>query len=91
MNEQDNTRITKELALEYYIEQKLAEMQSEKAERLATTIPNWCTKREIFAAFDEDIKSVLNKMFHDKKIKVHKTIHAPIHDYVEYIGEQENE
>ena len=86
MNEQDNTRITKELALEYYIEQKLAEMQSEKAERLNNVEPNWVVKRELFEAFDKDIKSVLNKMFHEKRIKVHKTKDAPIMDYVEYIG-----
>ena len=83
--------LDKQLALEYYIEKKLAEMQAEKAERLATTIPNWCTKRELFEAFDKDIKAVLNKMFHENKVKVHKTIHAPIHDYVELVKEEKNE
>lgn len=82
--------LDKQLALEYYIEKKLAEMQAEKSERLATTIPNWCTKRELFEAFDKDIKAVLNNMFHEKRIKVHKTKDAPIMDYVEYIGEKDN-
>lgn len=82
--------LDKQLALEYYIEQKLDEMQAEKAERMKNTIPNWLTKREAFEAFDKDIKSVLNKMFHEKRIKVHKTKDAPIMDYVEYIKTEEN-
>ena len=83
--------LDKQLALEYYIEQKLAEMQAEKAERLKNKIPNWLTKREAFEAFDKDIKAVLNKLFHERKIKVHKTKDAPIMDYVEFIGDKENE
>ena len=82
--------IDKQLALEYYIEQKLADMQEEKAERFKNVEPNWVTKKELFDAFDKDVRAILNKFFHDKKIKVHKTIHAPIMDYVEYINTEEN-
>ena len=78
-------RIPKELALEYYIEQKLAEMQTEKAERLKNVEPHMVTKKEIYDAIIVDAKAILNKMFHENKIKVHKTIHAPIHDFVELV------
>lgn len=76
--------------LEKYIERKLAEMQAEKAERLKNVVPNFVTKKEAFDAFDKDIRAVLNKLFHEKRIKVHKTIHADIHDFIEYIGEKDN-
>jgi hypothetical protein len=76
--------------LEKYLYEKLDALQTEKAERLKNTIPNWLTKREAFEAFDKDIKAVLNKMFHEKRIKVHKTKDAPIMDYVEYIKTEEN-
>ena len=76
--------------LEKYINAKLQEMQTEKAERLPNTLPNWVTKKEAFDAFDKDIRTILNKLFHEKRIKVHKTIHADIHDFIEYIGEKDN-
>lgn len=82
--------IDKQLALEYYIEQKLSEMQAEKAERLKTIFPNLVTKSELFEAIEKDKRAALNKLFNEKKIKVHKTIHAPIMDFVEYVGDKEN-
>jgi hypothetical protein len=80
-------KLDKQHALEYYLEEKLAEMQTEKAERLKNVEPNWCTKKEIYDAIIVDAKAILNKMFHENKVKVHKTIHAPIHDYVELVKE----
>lgn len=69
--------------LEQYITAKLDAMQTEKAK--SATIPNMVTKKELFGAIDRDVRAVLNKMFKEKKIKVHKTCHAPIQDYVELI------
>ena len=83
--------LDKQLTLEHYIVRKLDEMQTEKAERLKNVEPNWLTKQEAFSAFNKDIKAVMNKLFKEGKIRVHKTIHAPIQDYVEYVGEQEND
>ena len=74
--------------LEKYIDTKLQAMQSEKAERLKDVEPKWITKAELFSAIDKDVKAVLNKLFHEKKIRVHKTIHAPIQDYVEYLNKE---
>ena len=76
--------------LEKYIVAKLQEMQTEKAERLKNVEPNWVTKSELFEAIEKDKRSVLNKLFHEGKIRVHKTKDAPIHDYVEYIGGNDN-
>lgn len=76
--------------LEKYIVAKLQEMQTEKAEKFPNKIPNMVTKREIYDAIIVDAKAVLNKLFHERKIKVHKTKDAPINDYVEYVGGQEN-
>jgi len=70
-----------------YLLQKLEDMQTEKAERLKNVEPNYVTKKELFAAIEADKKAILNKWFREGKIKVHKTIHAPIHDYVELIKE----
>lgn len=75
--------------LEKYIYEKLEAMQEEKAERLKNVEPNMVTKAELFAAIEADKKAILNKWFKEGKIKVHKTIHAPIHDYVELIKEDE--
>ena len=47
------------------------------------------TRGELFGAIDKDVKAVLNKMFQEKKIKVHKTIHAPIRDFVELVKTEE--
>ena len=68
-----------------YLLQKLEDMQTEKAERLKNVEPNWCTKKELFDAIEADKKAILNKWFKEGKIKVHKTIHASIHDYVELV------
>lgn len=73
--------------LEKYIYEKLAAMQTEKAERLKNVEPHMVTKRELFDAIEADKKAILNKWFREGKIRVHKTIHAPIHDYVELIKE----
>lgn len=69
--------------LEQYIYAKLDEMQTEKAKQ--PIHPNMLTKAEFLPAVDEDIRMVLNKMYMDKKIKVHPTKDAPINDYVELI------
>ena len=71
--------------LEKYIYEKLAEMQTEKAERLKNVEPHMVTKKELFDAIEADKKAILNKWFREGKIKVHKTIHAPIHDFVELV------
>lgn len=71
--------------LEKYLYAKLEAMQTEKAERLKDVEPNWVTKAEFFDAIEADEKAILNKWFKEGKIKVHKTIHAPIHDYVELV------
>ena len=73
--------------LEKYLYAKLEAMQDDKAERLKNVEPNYVTKKELFAAIEADKKAILNKWFREGKIKVHKTIHAPIHDYVELIKE----
>jgi hypothetical protein len=74
--------------LEKYLYAKLDEMQTEKAERLKNVMPNWITKKEFFDAIEADKKAILNKWFKEGKIRVHKTIHAPIHDYVELEKEE---
>lgn len=76
--------------LEKYIDAKLQAMQSEKAERLKDVEPKWITKAEFFSAVDKDVRVVLNKLFHEKKIRVHKTIHATQNDYIEYLNREEN-
>ena len=75
--------------LEKYIEAKLQEMQTEKAERLKNVEPNMITKVEFFSAVDKDIRAIMNKLFHEKRIKVHKTIHADINDYIELVKNAE--
>lgn len=74
--------------LEKYIYEKLEAMQTEKAERLKNVEPHMVTKKEIYDAIIVDAKAILNKMFHENKVKVHKTIHAPIHDFVELVKEE---
>lgn len=73
---------------EKYLHDRLSELQDTKAEEMATTIPNWVTKQELFDAIEKDKKAILNKWFKEGKIKVHKTIHAPIHDFVELVKEE---
>ena len=69
--------------LKKYITEKLSAMQEEK-EKLPT-LPNMVTKQELFDAIHKDEREILNEMFREKKIKVHKTVHAPILDYVELV------
>lgn len=71
--------------LEKYLYAKLDAMQDEKAERLKNVEPHMITKSEFFSAVDKDIRAIMNKLFHEKRIKVHKTIHADIHDYIELV------
>jgi hypothetical protein len=73
--------------LEKYLYSKLDAMQTEKAERLKNVEPHMITKSEFFSAVDKDIRAIMNKLFHEKRIKVHKTIHADIHDYIELVKE----
>lgn len=75
--------------LEKYIYAKLDAMQTEKAK--STVIPNFVTKGELLGAISKDARKVLNKMFVEKKIKIHPTKDAPINDYVELIKQNENE
>lgn len=75
--------------IEKYLYAKLDAMQNEKAERLKNVEPHYVTKKEFFDAIEADKKAILNKWFREGKIKVHKTIHAPIHDYVELVKEEE--
>lgn len=75
--------------LEKYLYAKLDAMQEEKAERLKNIEPHMVTKAELFAAIEADKKAILNKWFREGKIKVHKTIHSAIHDYVELVKEEE--
>lgn len=69
--------------LEQYLYAKLDAMQSEKAD--STVEPKFVTKGELLGAISKDIRKLLNKMFVEKKIKVHPTKDAPINDYVELI------
>lgn len=75
--------------LEKYLYAKLDAMQTEKAERLKNVEPHMITKSEFFSAVDKDIRAIMNKLFHEKRIKVHKTIHADIHDYIELVKNAE--
>lgn len=71
--------------LSEYLYDLLNEMQTEKAK--STHVPNMVTKGELFGAIDKDVRNVLNKMFQERKIKVHKTIHAATQDFVELVKE----
>lgn len=71
--------------LEQYITAKLDTMQTEKAN--STTVPRFVTKAEFFASVDKDIRKVLNKMYIEKKLKVHPTKDAPIQDFIELVKE----
>lgn len=77
--------------LEKYIEQKLAELQAEKAERMKNIWPNWMTRFELRSAIEADIRAILNRMYHQGKVRVYQTQHDKSHDYIEYLGEQHNE
>lgn len=69
-----------------YLVAKLDEMQTTKAQQ--PIVPNMVTKQELFDAIDKDIKDTLNSLFTERKIKVHKTVHAPISYYVELVKEK---
>ena len=71
--------------LEQYITAKLDAMQTEKAN--STIEPKFVTKGEMLGAISKDARKVLNKMFVEKKIKIHPTKDAPINDFVELIKE----
>lgn len=70
---------------EKYLYEKLDAMQTEKAELLKNVEPNWLTKKEFFDAIEADKKAILNKWFKEGKIRVHKTIHSSIYDFVELV------
>lgn len=72
--------------LEKYIYAKLDAMQTENAK--STVEPKFVTKGELLGAISKDARKVLNKMFVEKKIKIHPTKDAPINDFVELIKEQ---
>lgn len=72
-------------AMHDYLYSRLEQMQDEKAK--TNTEPCWVTKAELFAEIDKDARYVLNQWFKEKKIKVHKTIHSPIQDFIELVKE----
>lgn len=69
--------------LEQYIYAKLDAMQTEKAKQLIH--PNMLTKAEFLSAVDKDIRKVLNKMYVEKKLKVHQTVHSSANDYIQLV------
>lgn len=71
--------------LEQYLYAKLDAMQTEKEK--SNVVPKFVTKGELLGAISKDARKVLNKMFVEKKIKVHPTKDAPINDFVELIKE----
>lgn len=71
--------------LEQYITTKLDAMLIEKAK--SNVDPKFVTKGELLGAISKDARKVLNKMYVEKKIKVHPTKDAPINDFVELIKE----
>lgn len=72
--------------LSEYLYDLLDEMQTEKAK--STHVPNMVTRGELFGAIEKDVKEILNQWFREKKIKVHKTIHAATQDFVELVKEK---
>lgn len=74
-------------SIEQYITAKLDAMQTEKEN--STVEPKFVTKGELLGAINKDIRKVLNKMFVEKKIKVHPTKDAPINDFVELVKNEE--
>lgn len=71
--------------LEQYITTKLDAMQTEKAN--SNVEPKFVTKGELLGAISKDARSVLNKMYVDKKIIIHPTKDAPVNDFVELLKE----
>lgn len=74
-------------SLEQYITAKLDAMQTEKAN--SKVEPKFVTKGELLEAISKDARKVLNKMFVEKKLKIHPTKDAPINDYVELVKEMQ--
>lgn len=72
-------------SLEQYIYAKLDAMQTEKASQ--PIHPNMVTKAEFLAAVNKDIRTVLNKLYIEKKLKVHPTVHPSANDYIELVKE----
>ncbi len=68
---------------EQYLISTLDELQIEKAKEPKE--PNLVTKEELYTKIEKDKKVILNKLFHKKQIRVHKTIHAPIQDFIELV------
>ena len=68
-----------------YLTTRLKELQDEKKKE--PKVPNMVTKGELFDTIMQDAKNVLNTLWSEKKVKVHKTIHSPIHDFVELVEE----
>lgn len=73
--------------LEQYITAKLDAMQTEKSK--SNVEPKFVTKGELFGAINKDIRSVLNKMFVENKLKIHPTKDASINDFVELVKEMQ--
>ena len=71
--------------LEQYIYDKLDTMQTEKAKY--PVHPCLVTKADFFASVNKDIRKVMNKLFLEKRLKVHPTKDAPIQDYIELVKE----
>lgn len=71
-------------AMHDYLYARLGQMQEEKAK--STHVPNMVTRHEFMTAINEDIRKVLNRMFVEREIKVHKTIHSKNEDFVELIN-----
>lgn len=71
--------------LEQYITLKLDAMKTEKEK--SNVVPKFVTKGELLGAISKDARKVLNKMFVEKKIKIHPTKDAPINDFVELVKE----
>lgn len=71
--------------LEQYITAKLDAMQDEKEKQPIE--PKFVTKGEFLGEVNKDIRKVLNKMFLEKKIKVHQTKDAPVNDFIELVKE----
>ena len=71
--------------LEEYIVSKLDEMQKEKAVQMSNIEPNFVTNGELFSGIDKDVRAVLNKLYREKRIRIHETVHAKCKNYVELV------
>lgn len=73
---------------EKYLYERLSELQDTKAREKSTVFPNMVTKQELFDAIEKDKKAILNRWFKEGKIRVHKTVHPSIHDFVELVKDE---